>query len=235
MRVAGVDSCRAGWCVVFWESERGLERMHVLPELSALFTRTERSTFIGVDMVIGVADVAERGGRACDREARTVLGWPRSSSVFSPPCRAALACTTYAEALAVNRASGPHQVGLSKQAFNLFPKIREVDQLLTPSLQARMREVHPELSFQAMHAGEPLMASKHTEAGQRQRLALLRQQGFSCVPQHVAERPGGVQTDDVLDAYAACWSARRMALGQAKHVPEKVVYDSRGLAMMIWW
>lgn len=235
MWVAGVDSCRAGWCVVLWESEQGLERMHILPELSAVFIRSEQPTFVGIDMVIGVADVAERGGRPCDRAARKVLGWPRSSSVFSPPCRATLACTTYAEALAVNRASGPDEVGLSKQAFNLFPKIREVDQLLTPSLQSRMREVHPELSFQVMHAGEPLMASKHTEAGQQQRLALLREQGFSMVPKHVTERPRGVQVDDVLDAYAVCWSARRLALGQAKHVPEKVIYDSRGLAMMIWW
>lgn len=36
---------------------------------------------------------------------------------------------------------------LSRQAFEIISKIREVDDLMTPELQTRVFEVHPELSF----------------------------------------------------------------------------------------
>jgi predicted RNase H-like nuclease len=34
---------------------------------------------------------------------------------------------------------------MSHQAFGILPKIREVDQLMTPEVQETVREIHPEL------------------------------------------------------------------------------------------
>ena len=41
--------------------------------------------------------------------------------------------------------------------------------------------------------------------------------------------------DDVLDAAAAAWSARRIALGQAGALPEHEVFDERGRRIAIWY
>jgi len=234
MWVAGVDSCRAGWYVVLWETELHQEKGYLISTIAELVTLAEQPEVVGVDMVIGVPEVAEKGGRACDREARALLGWPRASSVFSPPCRAALACKSYAEAAAVNRASGPAQVGLSKQAYNLFPKMREVDAFVRAYPQRFIREVHPELSFWAMHGEQVVSPSKHTPEGQSQRRLLLEEQGFKQVADACNKRPRGVKPDDVLDAYAVCWTAARLAAGGALRVPEQDAVDAYGLDMAIW-
>jgi predicted RNase H-like nuclease len=115
---------------------------------------------VAVDMPIGLLDA---GPRACDVEARRRLG-PRRSSVFPAPSRPMLAAATYRDALAIG--------GLSKQAFNLIPKIREVDALLTPRRQRTVVESHPELGF-ARLLGRPCAAPKRTPEGLAERRALV--------------------------------------------------------------
>lgn len=234
MWVAGVDSCRAGWYVVLWETELHQEKGYLVSAIAELVTLAEQPEVIGIDMVIGVPEVAEKGGRACDREARALLGWPRASSVFSPPCRAALVCESYAEAAAANRASGPAHIGLSKQAYNLFPKMREVDAFVRAHPQQRICEVHPELSFWMMNGQQAIPASKHTLEGQNQRRLVLEEQGFFDVVDACNRRPRGVKLDDVLDAYAVCWTAARLAAGGALRVPKPGAVDACGLDMAIW-
>lgn len=191
---------------------------------------------LGIDMVIGVPEAAQRGGRACDRAARALLGWPRSSSVFSPPVRAALACATYQDALAVNRASSEAGLGISIEAFHLIPKMRTLDVHMTPARQERVREVHPELSFRAMHGGEALARSKHTAEGRALRRRLLQAHGFPDLEAALAEDTSrAAKADDWLDAHAACWTARRIADGTAVCFPESPPLDARGLRMEVWF
>jgi hypothetical protein len=45
----------------------------------------------------------------------------------------------------------------------------------------------------------------------------------------------GLQIEDIFDAAAACWSARRLATGQGRSLPEVIPFDSTGLPMAIWW
>ena len=51
---------------------------------------------------------------------------------------------------------------VSKQLFNIAPKIREVDEALRtePSAPARVFEVHPELAFWRLNNGQPLTEPK---------------------------------------------------------------------------
>lgn len=233
--VAGADGCKTGWMVVLRAPSTGAIRGRVVPSVKALFLLHETPQIIGIDMVIGLPDTAERGGRACDQAARKLLGWPRSSSVFSPPARAALQAETYDEALRLNRAHSPSGVGLTKQAFYLFPKLRAVAEHVTPARQERVREVHPELAFFAMNTDAPLEDSKHTAGGRAARKELLAAHGFDAVDALIEEHVGaGVTAPDVLDACAACWTAGRIESSTARCVPSNPPRNARGLRMEIW-
>jgi predicted RNase H-like nuclease len=192
---------------------------------------------IGVDMPIGLLDAAEPGGRECDRRARRLLGAPRACSVFSPPVRAALRQTTYAAALSANRASARIALGISRQCFNLFDKMREVDVALARAggAAARVREIHPELAFRALAEAPAGLASAKSCAIGRQRRAALLRAAYPGIERALAARPGGAAVDDVLDAFAVCWSAARIARGAGVRLPPRPPRDARGLRMEIWY
>src|SRR5215211_5272209 len=87
---------------------------------------------IAVDMPIGLPSGAPRddGRRRADAEARAFLGPRRAASVFSAPCRPTLAATSYREACDLEvRARGGGK-GLSQEAYNIIPKIRDVDAVI---------------------------------------------------------------------------------------------------------
>ena len=129
----------------------------------------------------------------------------------------------------------PNGVGLSAQAFNILAKIREVDAALDAPLQARVVEMHPELAFWAMNGSRPLAASKKSTAGRQNRLDLLTP-FFGDVETYLGllgRRRAAV--DDLLDAFAALWTARRVASGEARRLPESPPLDSAGLHMEIWY
>ncbi len=126
---------------------------------------------------------------------------------------------------------------ISKQMFHLFPKIREVDGLMTPALQSRLFECHPELAFFLMNGCEPLNEPKKRRGsphapGLDFRRALLAAQGFSADFVH-APCPGGAGADDVLDACACALTAARIFKGEAMRFPETPPLDRRGLRMEI--
>ena len=236
--VAGADGFRDGWVVVLHRSATGTTRCRTVDGVDALLSLPESPAVIGIDMVIGCPDAAEPGGRACDRAARQLLGHPRGTSVFSPPAYDALQADTYDEAQRRNRASGPDAPGLTKQTFHLVPKLRALAEHVTPERQDRVREVHPELSFYAMNGDTPMPDSKHTDAGRRARLDLLVDHGFPDVETTMDALAGGsLGADDVIDAYAACWTARRIHEGTAERYPPRSAdapTNARGLRMEIW-
>jgi predicted RNase H-like nuclease len=153
--------------------------------------------------------------------------------VFTPPTRPLLDATHY------DQVRGH---GLSIQAFNILPKIREVDRLMTPALQHRVYEAHPELAFQAL-AGQPLQDRKKTVAGREARLRVLDNipsslfHGIHAAFERIlgAYKRTDVAPDDILDAYVLMWTARRIWCAQAHRVPRSLQYDARGLRMEIWY
>jgi predicted RNase H-like nuclease len=233
--VAGADGCRAGWFVVVRGLDTGETAYHTVPDFATLLERCAGAAVLAIDMPIGLPEQAERGGRPVDRIAREHLKPYRSSSVFSAPCRPALAAGTYEEAAAITRARSAAGIALTQQAFGLFPKLREVDALMTPAVQHWVREVHPELCFALMNEDRPLKISKKEPAGQELRLELLRGAGFDISAKSVKRlAKAGVGRVDVLDAFATCWTAGRIARGQAEHLGGGLDIDSRGLRMEMW-
>ena len=212
-RCAGVDGCRAGWVVTSRDGVR-VE--------SSLATVLAHFDVVGIDMPIGLPIDQPRHS---DLEARRYLS-PRGSTVFATPPRACIDATDYGNACALARLATGKAISL--QAWNITPKIREVDALVAPDLEDRVAEVHPECSFMAMNGERPL-ASKHTEDGREHRAQLTRH-WFGLVPQ----APRGARVDDVLDAYAVLWSTERFARGEHRTMPSSLEQrDRRGLIMRI--
>jgi len=225
--VGGVDGCRGGWLLVTTAASRGSRsNIEVLASFGevARHVRAGELEVIGVDMPIGLP---ERGVRACDVEARRRLG-RRGSSVFPTPARALLDSADHADA--VRRGRELDGRGISVQAFNLLGKIAAVDAEVEPGLQRRLAEVHPESCF-ARLAGAPLATTKRSAEGRAERLALLEPH-FPDVARHLADRPSGAAADDVLDAFAAAWTARRILGGRAERLGDRA-RDARGLVMEI--
>jgi predicted RNase H-like nuclease/NTP pyrophosphatase (non-canonical NTP hydrolase) len=236
--VAGVDGCRAGWLVVLEDLDTGRYSARVVDQgFGAVLSLPEAPATIAVDIPIGLLDVAAAGGRDCEVLARQRLG-PRTSSVFSSPTRAALAALrsdkTYREVVDANRAGVVGAPGISQQAFAILPKMGEVDDVLTPELQAIVREIHPELCFAAA-AGTPMAHGKKSADGQSERIAVLESVGFTRPHELLGARlPRGVKIDDLLDACIACWTARRISEGRAERLPASPPTDARGLRMELW-
>jgi len=235
-RIAGVDGCRGGWLVagaaIGAAGALALEPLLVCSRFEEVLA--SGFTVVAVDIPIGLPDGPLPGGRVCDREARRLLGFPRSTSVFSAPSRPAIAAGSFAEAQARNG-------GMTLETFNVCAKVADVDAALDPAVQDRVIEVHPELCFFELNEGRSVVEPKRKGAGRVARLTLLAgalsgalSGGLPGAADALASRPRGAAADDVLDALAALWTAHRYAEGRAVRVPASPPSDGRGLRMEIW-
>jgi predicted RNase H-like nuclease len=199
----------------------------VLPDLAPVLAAlaSGRMVAVGIDIPIGLA---AHGPRSCDREARRLLG-PRRSSVFPGPARAVLGASSYEEARAVSRRVSGRAI--SVQLYNILPKIREVDRVLAQkvSLSPQLFEMCPELSFTVM-TGAPMRHNKKTPEGRAERMEALRR-ALGDVAPLVEPPPRGAGRDDVLDALAGAWTARRCAAGSCIRLGGEV--DETGLRMEV--
>jgi predicted RNase H-like nuclease len=225
-RVLGVDACRRGWIAV--AAEGAVTGAYFAETIQALVARAQADgplSVAAVDMPIGLAD---RGQRQADVLARAEVG-PLWASVFMTPVREALLAADHAAASAINRRLTGH--GISIQAFALKPKLLEVEQWARATA-IRVAEVHPEVCF-ARLAGAPLTARKSSWAGIEQRRALLAGAGIQLAGDLV---PAGTfaGVDDVLDAGAAAWAARRVLSGDARPIPDPPEVFSDGWPCAIW-
>ncbi|MEZ4455755.1 MAG: DUF429 domain-containing protein [Gemmatimonadales bacterium] len=211
--LAGIDGCRSGWLMVTAEGRRW--RASVASSVAELLA-SARPAVAAIDMPIGLL---ERGDRPADRELRLLLG-PRKSSVFPAPLRGTLHAATHRAACEARRRIDGK--GYSLQSFHLFPKIRELDALVRRIGQRRSRlvESHPESAFAVM-AGAPLRHSKRTAAGRLERRRLLATKVPGAGSLIAAGPPGGASWDDLLDAVALVWVARRIRAGRARAFPRR--------------
>ncbi len=201
--------------------------VRVLPDLHEVIEQIESGALAAaaIDIPIGLAPGEPR---RADVEARRRLG-PRRSSVFPAPARSVLAASTYEEACALSRAACGKAI--SKQLFNILPKIREVDELVTPRRQQRLFEMCPELSLSVL-AGAPMAHAKTTAAGRAERRRVLGNVfGRKEIERHMRHAHPGAGADDVLDAFAGAWTARRYAA--AAHLQLGGDLDERRLRMEV--
>ncbi|MEM1371246.1 MAG: DUF429 domain-containing protein [Pseudomonadota bacterium] len=246
--VAGVDGCPAGWvcalvpCMIAGstiELDPTGARLQLVERFSDILNLPEAPRTIAIDIPIGLPDQIGPGGRGCDTAARSVLG-ARQSAVFAMPSRDAVMAESYGEACDRAYATSDPPRKISKQAFNLFKKVREVDSVMTPELQNRVFECHPELAFWALNGRKPLETPKKIKSrpnpeGLKYRRDLLA--GVSFSRQLLEERPFLAREagpDDLLDAIVNAWAAGRIANGEGVRFPDTPDRDRKGLRIEIW-
>jgi predicted RNase H-like nuclease len=199
----------------------GRVKVEVFASFAALLAMEFR--LMVIDIPIGILSGSPR---AADGAAREFLRH-RACCVFSAPYRPMLRARSHAEACAIREEIDGKRC--SRQAFEIFGKIAEVDALMTPRLQEHIREGHPEVTFTIMRGGQPFDASKKTHRGHGERLEALRAyfpEVQACSTEH---RPRGVGRDDILDAFAMLWTARRISAGAAYRLPRIDQCDDKGL------
>ena len=199
--VTGIDGCKRGWVAVT------LAPPGISVTVAATLGALPIDGVAGIDMPLGLlAD----GWRDADRLARRALG-RRGACVFAVPPRPVWAMASYAEAN--RRCRELTGRGLSAQSWGLRAKLMEADEFRRGGA-CQLYEVHPELSFAAL-AGAPLADTKHSPTGLARRRALLAAAGIT-LPAGIK----GAAADDLLDAAAVAWSARRIAGGTARVLPD---------------
>lgn len=235
--LAGLDGCRDGWIAVFIRPDSEEARVEILPRFSDIVSA--EPAIVAVDIPIGLPERTGIGGRAAENAVRPLLG-ARQSSVFSVPSRQAVYAADYAQACATALATSDPPRKVSKQLFNIGPKIREVDAALRAdaAIASRTFEVHPEVAFWRLNSGRPLDKPKKVknrpyEPGLALRRRLLIGAGLPRI-MVASEPPRGAARDDLLDALACAAIARRIHAGIAEPFPKSPPRDAYGLPMAIW-
>ncbi|MFY9945191.1 MAG: DUF429 domain-containing protein [Exiguobacterium chiriqhucha] len=179
----GIDGARGSWVRITYDS------------ISLCLTISEKLEDLLIEGAVHFVDMPkdlatiDAPDRSCDAWMRSQLK-QRKSSIFTPPIQDVLMEASYAEANAKSRELVGK--GISKQAWNLVPRIREF-QTVT---DADVYESHPEVCFAVMTGNEAAF-SKKTEAGELERIELLRRYSNSSPWKW---KMSNVQVDDIIDA-----------------------------------
>jgi len=225
--LAGVVPCSRGWLAATAKLQgitMSPEEPQVFDSFLELLDYKPAYQVIALFAPIGLPDEPTPGGRLCDREARRILGAPRSAAISSTPARPALGHETYKEAAEAN---GGH---LSVVAWSQLEKYAEVDAHIAPYWQRTVFEVHPELSFYQLAEDRPVRYPKHTQEGLRERQDLLRAR-IPGVERIIDARVMRISAAQLADATACLWTARRIASRAVQRLPEDPVWDNLGLRM----
>ena len=221
--IAGVDGCDGGWLAVMEMSDGG-HFVAIYDSFEKLIANQDLKTVL-IDIPIGLSS---KGPRLCDIEARRFIG-PRNSSVFPAPLRPMLKARSWAEACEVRfQIEGKR---CSKQAWAITDKIRTVDECMTPELQNRIFEGHPEVSFACINAGQ-LRSGKHSDEGRQYRVQLLERH-YPRVRERLRAHAGLRSELDIIDGFACLWTARRLLNGNATRLPFESQLDEHSLRMEI--
>jgi predicted RNase H-like nuclease len=183
-------------------------------------------SIIALAAPVGLPDRPTRGGRACDREARRLLGFPRSGAIRSAPCRTVVDARNAVSAVAKNGGR------LDVVTKRMLPRIKEVASEIQSHRQRTVYEAHAALSFYQLNGDQPLATAKRTPEGdvERRQLLVNRMPGFEAF---LDNRVAGASACQVLDAGAVLWTTRRIAARAVNRVPENPEWNGEGLRMEI--
>jgi predicted RNase H-like nuclease len=229
----GIDGCRAGWFVVCLD-RRNKYKADIFTDIYTIWKKYSDAKSIFIDIPIGLPG-KETINRKCDLEARKILGPGKGASVFPAPCRLSVYARNYRDANYLNRKIIGK--GLSYQVWNIIPKIKELDVLITSNSNVKnlIRESHPEVCFWSM-AGNVMKNSKKTVDGIRERLRVLKlvcsksEEIFNYALNKYKRKYLG--KDDILDAISMAITASG-SIDDLISVPENSQFDSKGIQMEI--
>ena len=215
--VIGIDGCRAGW-ITTQVLDNQLISFKIIENLDDDYLKQSNLSHIGIDIPLRLSHT---GKRLAEIEARGLLK-KRACTIFSPPTLNALRTKNYIDACEVNFKECGKRI--SKQSWNLFPKIKEAHNFLKNNLISKVGvfEVHPELSFMAMNDMNIIEASKKTDIGKEIRIELIQKffPTFSFELVRNKYKKNQVLDDDILDSISVLWSTQRIVDNIAQFVPK---------------
>lgn len=236
----GIDACPGGW-IAARAGDAGDVEFSLHADIAGCWRGNRGAALQLIDIPIGLGS----GRRACDMAAKRLLG-RHNSRVFLTPPRRSVEAGGYAEANTISREQCG--LGVSKQCWNILPKVRQVDAFLaaTPEARGVLRECHPEVCLAALNSENaeprPIAANKKSDEGAEIRMTLIAG--------HLPGAPaalrialtafpkGSVARDDLVDALAALVTALGIMRepDSLRTLPESPPLDERGLAMeMVYW
>jgi len=215
-QIIGIDGCKRGWFSV-WQNPDDTIQSSIFSTLNHLkdFFNDEAHLIIGIDMPVVLSDFIPR---EADQLARKLLS-KKASSVFTAPTPEMLEQPNYERASYVSKRLFGKSMSL--QSWYLFPKIKDV-QTIIHDAHINLYEIHPELSFRAMNHEEVILESKKSKEGFEIRNNLLRRhfESFDFESIRNLYPRKDVMDNDILDAMAVLWSAKRIQANEASFLPK---------------
>ena len=215
--VIGIDGCKAGWIIAKTLENESIS-FQIIKNLNDVYLEGINVSHIGIDIPL---QLSHTGKRFAEIEARSLLK-NRACTIFTPPTLNALRAKNYIDACEINFKECGKRV--SKQSWNLFPKIIEAHKFLETNSISKLEvfEVHPELSFMAMNDMNLIEASKKTETGKEIRIKLIQKffPNFSFESVRNQYKKNQVLDDDILDSISVLWSTQRIVDNIAQFVPK---------------
>ena len=229
----GVDGCRGGWIAIALGSNGFTPKLAETSQELLELLKVAELTFI--DIPIGLSD--REASRDCDRLLRKALSPHFSTSVFNPPVRKAIYACSYEDACQQNAVATGKKI--SKQSWNISPKIRLVDELLIahPSFRETLLESHPEFLFFNLNGRSSLEYKKKTSEGRKERLQLLAEvlpnalDIFDDVRSQYLKKQ--MADDDIVDALALAICAQMAIEHGVLSLPQPAERDEKGIPMAI--
>ena len=226
--VIGIDGCKAGWIIAKTLENESIS-FQIIKNLNDVYLEGINVSHIGIDIPL---QLSHTGKRFAEIEARSLLK-NRACTIFTPPTLNALRAKNYMDACEVNFNECGKRI--SKQSWNLFPKIKEAQEFLDNKSINKLRvfEVHPELSFMAMNDMSLVQASKKTDIGREIRIKLIQKffPKFSFESVRNEYKKNQALDDDILDSVSVLWSTQRIVDNIANFVPK----DPKRIDMRIYF
>ena len=231
----GIDGCKMGWCAAVLEE--GQISIQCFAAFAEIFLAYPQAEMVWVDMPIGLGSAQVE--RTIDASLRQVLKPHRHHSVFTPPVREALYQDNYEKAKEANRSITGKAISI--QAWNIAPKIREVDQFLqqNPDRESMIYEAHPELIFYHLNGRRHLTYKKSApgQAGVNERLTVLKkyfpeiQKVFSLAKNQYPRNQ--VKQDDIADALGVLVAAAKASTNTISLLEQIPALDEKGISIRL--
>jgi predicted RNase H-like nuclease len=223
--IGGVTPCPAGWLVLPGRLAGVTvvaEESFTLKTLMEVLDYRPRFDFAAVNIPFGYPEYPNVQFRNADREARSMVGWPRMVSIRPVPSRAALLARSRKEALAI-------EPWLTRNDFRHFRWMREAAQEIQPFHSRSFYSANADLSFTHMNGDVPLTTSPYHTEGQLERLELIRAK-LPGVDEVVSRPPPtGVGLVHMYEAAAMLWTARRASGRAISRLPMEPEWDEAGI------
>ncbi|OKY78706.1 MAG: putative nuclease, RNAse H fold [Candidatus Methanohalarchaeum thermophilum] len=185
----GIDGTRKGWIVANYRDQ--VLNIKFIDQVSELDIKRAL-----IDMPIGLP---EQEIRESDKKARKILSPYRHYSIFNTPIRKAVYAEDYEQACRIQEEKTGKRI--SKQTWNIVPKIREVDQFLSQNKLIKLHESHPEIIFKQLGGNKVIKPSKHTKKGLKKRIQTITKNTILKEKEiQKAIRKTQGKKDDIIDA-----------------------------------